>query len=144
MDDLFATRQRAPMKRVITDRCPPPDIVDILAGFLETWQRQARPWPEGFPAAPKQAAKVFVGLMEPPDRFRDRPSPRHKDGKVIGWSTPYHDRLLLALQKFVAFNSVQQVYIVEHIRAGIPWRGEDGRQYAFIVEHSQPVKGATA
>ena len=117
----------------------PPEVAEVLARFLERHQAKLRPWPESFPEGAYHAARFWIDLMEPPHPWRDVPQPRENNGKRVGWFTPYHDRLLFALQKFCKFTPPQQVWIIEHVRQGIPWRGDDGLAYAAIIDQTKAM-----
>jgi hypothetical protein len=73
------------------------------------------------------------------DRFSEAATPPATKGG--SWTTPYHDRLIASLKKFLGLKHVQQLYIIEHVEKGIPWRGDDLDKYTDIVnEHFKMVE----
>ncbi|MBT8046520.1 MAG: hypothetical protein KJN67_05080 [Pontiella sp.] len=134
MPDLFQDKPKA--SRSSSDPTPP-DVVETLGEFLERYQARGLRWPAGIPDGAFHAARYWVEINEDPHRYRDNPGPIYKGGALVAWSTPYHDRLLFSLQKFLGFNSAQQIWILEQIKRGIPWRGEEGKVYAAIIEQAE-------
>ena len=118
----------------------PPEIVPYLGEFLSKYKARGKRWPEIMPEGENHAARWWIDLMEPPREFGDEPQAVERDGQIRGWRTPYHDRLLFSLQKFLGFTEPQQVWIVEHVMNGIPWRGDDGKRYADIIKHHELMK----
>lgn len=116
----------------------PPLITDVLVKVIEKSKKRI---PGCMPARSFDAAHWWIGLQEPPHPSRDLPVPTVKDGFTKGWSTPYHDRLVMTLSIFLAMSEPHQTYIVEGIKSGVPWRGDDVNSYVMIVDqHKEMVK----
>ena len=109
------------------NKCP--TVEEVIGGFLENFRGRK---PKMFPSDPFQAANYWRSKQEPGDRFTEAAQPPVEKGK--GWKTPYHDRLLYTLKQFLALKPVEQVFVIEHIGHGIPWRGDDIHVYRAIVD----------
>lgn len=119
------------------DNSKPPLIQDVLAAVIEKSRMKI---PDCMPSQPFDAAHWWIAHQEKPHPSRDIPEVLKKDGQVIGWSTPYHDRLVHTLRKFLSLIEPHQVFLVQNIKAGIPWRGDSIESYAVIVEQHREMK----
>lgn len=115
-------------------RCPTPEEV------IDQYLKQKNPRiPEGAPSDGFQFARWWMSHQKPGDRFSEAATPPVMKGG--SWATPYHDRLMYTLKKFLKLKRVQQVYVIEHIEKGIPWLGDDVDKYADIVnEHHKMLQ----
>ena len=107
--------------------CPTPE--QAIQQFLKYTKQRV---PKGFPADPYQGAKWWIAHQSIPDRFAEPATPPTTKGGT--WGTPYHDRLVYTLRRFLGMKSVFQVYIIEYIEKGVPWKGEDIGLYRTICE----------
>jgi hypothetical protein len=121
------------------DEIRPPKIQNVLAAVMITHRERNRRWPQMAPHDPFEFADWWTGIMEPPNIPFDNPQ-RVVADKKIGWHTPYDDRLKSYLQKFLAFNHAQQVWVLANVNRGIPYRGDDGIMYARIVKEHETMK----
>ena len=86
-----------------------------------------------------EAANWWVDHQEQPTES-DTPVKRtDKNGDVTGWDTPYIDRLSFNLHRFITLPHIQQVYVVEKIEDGIPWRGDGMMMYKEIVIEAEKM-----
>lgn len=126
-----------------SDLSKPPKVEDVLAIIIRDWTGKRRSIPECMPKGEYHAASWFLDLMEQPHAFLDTPEPIRsmKTGDISAWRTPYHDRVSLLLHKFLRLSEPHQVFVVEYIGKGVPWRGESIEQYGSICrEHGQMLK----
>ena len=122
----------------------PPLIVDVLAKILGLHLKKHR-MPECMPNQHYDACHWFVSHQEPAHEYRDRVEPIEKEGSIVGWRTPYHDRLSSNLKIFLSMSELQQVYIAANVEAGIPWRGDSILMYSKIIEqHKAMMKNTEA
>lgn len=115
-------------------KCPTPEEV------IDQYLKQKNPRiPDGMPSDGFQAARWWMARQAPGDRFTESASPPVKKGGT--WTTPYHDRLIYTLKKFLKLKRVQQVFVIEHIEKGIPWRGDDMDKYTqYVEEHAKMLE----
>ncbi len=106
----------------------PPRVVDVLQAILARRRFKSKQMPHN----DFEAAHWWVRQQEKPDEDSDKPQPIEKEGVIIGWQTPYHDRLASTLRKFLVLSEPQKAYVIEGIESGVPWRGEDIRLYRSI------------
>lgn len=111
--------------------CPTPESV------LEKVLKKRRHKPKMFPSDSFQAARYWMAHQEQPRDYVDDVVPITKDGKIIGWKTPYHDRLAVNLKIFFRLKHINQVYVIEYVEAGIPWRGDPPDIYIKVVRQAQ-------
>lgn len=130
------TRGYAPTDREPTDTsCPTPEsrIEEILGRTDRV--------PKMFPTDKFQAARFWMAHQEQPeDRDDDAAVPITVNGKIVGWRTPYHDRLCVRLRTFLRLKSIQQVHIIENIDNGVPWRGDSIEFYLQVIKESEIMK----
>ena len=113
-----------------------PAVVDILAPIFRSYT-QKHGAQDYMPALEYDAAKWWLSIMEKPGPH-DYPEPIfNKFGDLAAWQTPYHDRLLHALRRFLTLETDQQRIIVKCIDAGIPYRGDTYQGYCDIAKHHQ-------
>ncbi len=111
--------------------CPTPEEV------LEKILKKRKYKPKMFPGDPFQAARFWMAHQEQPRDYVDNAVPQTKNGKIVGWDTPYHDRLCVNLKIFFRLKHIHQVYVIENVEAGIPWRGDPPDNYIQIVRQTQ-------
>lgn len=116
-----------------TLECPTPESV------LEKILKKRRHKPKMFPGDPFQAARYWMAHQEQPHHWKENAEPIKKDGKVTGWHTPYHDRLAINLKTFFQLKHIHQVYVIENVEAGVPWRGDPPDNYIEIVRETQKM-----
>ena len=114
-----------------TQVCPTPESV------LEKVLKRRNHKPKMFPGDLFQAARYWMAHQEQPRDYVDNAVPNTKDGKIIGWHTPYHDRLCVNLRIFFRLKHIHQVYVIENVEAGIPWRGDPPDNYIKVVRQAQ-------
>ena len=119
----------------------PPNPIDVLLPILRGCKRR----PSMFPQDPTTAAKFWIAKQEPPNEFTEaiRQESR-KDGSKY-FITPYHDRLAANLKTFVQLQHIHQVFVIDAIDRGIPWRGDDIHKFTKTVEqHNEMLKDPEA
>ena len=107
--------------------CPTPEQV-----LEQVLKRSKRAIPKGMPTDPYQAAKWWIAHQKVPDGFQETATPPVTKGGT--WGTPYHDRLEYTLKRFLSLKSIYQVYVVEWIEKGVPWKGDDIDMYRVFVD----------
>jgi len=110
--------------------CPTPESV------LEAALNKRNHKPKMFPGDSFQAARYWMAHQELPRDYVDNAVPQTKNGKIIGWDTPYHDRLVVNLKIFFRLKHIHQVYVIEHVEAGVPWRGDPPDNYIQVVRQA--------
>lgn len=113
--------------------CPTPESV------LEKILKRRRHKPKMFPSDPFQAARYWMAHQEQPKDWKENAEQITKDGKGVGWNTPYHDRLAVNLRIFFRLKYIHQCYVIENTEAGIPWRGDDIDFYTEVVREAQKM-----
>ena len=58
-----------------------------------------------------------------------------------GWQTPYIDRVLYTLRKFLTLIPNDQAFVADMIRAGYPWRGDDLPFYREVIKNTDIMHG---
>lgn len=86
--------------------------------------RRGHPWPSGMPQGPKDAARWWIGIQEPP---KDTEEPREirKGGETVGFRFPYIERLMNNLRRFIELDHDKQRLILAAREDRIYWRGDD-------------------
>jgi len=112
-----------------SNKCPTPE--EVIAHYLANTKRRV---PEGMPVDGFQAARWWMARQAPGDPFSEAATPPVKKGGE--WATPYHDRLLYTLRRFLKLKRVHQIYVIEHIDKGVPWKGDDIDLYITVVEET--------
>lgn len=110
-------------------KCPTPE--EVIAHYLANSKRRV---PTGMPTDGFQAARWWMAHQAPADNFTEAATPPGTKGGT--WVTPYHDRLMYTLRRFLKLKAVQQVYVIEHINKGIPWKGDEITFYTTIVDET--------
>ena len=121
------------------NRPPPPRLDSELRDALHNHKGH---WPKMLPKEPFQAADYWASMNEPPhERERvewlSRSTPN--DPNAGGWQTPYIDRVLLTLRIFLNLTPNDQEFVINNIRAGIPWRGDDLDMYRSIIVETKKM-----
>ena len=111
---------------------PPPipetALVSLLTGQI----------PQHFPSRPLEAAKFWIQRQEP-QTFSESPQfANNKDGEG-SWKCPYNDRLQYTLAKFLSMSDAQQMFILDHITRGYPWRGDDISFYKMVIAETDQM-----
>jgi hypothetical protein len=113
----------------------PPDIIDVLSSILIRHKYK----PRMFPTDPRAAASYWINHQEPPHEFTEAVQFVEQGDKSF-WRTPYHDRLSGTLKIFLSLKSPQQIFVIEHIERGIPWRGDTVEMFNSIVREAQKMQ----
>jgi hypothetical protein len=119
------------------NKCPTPE--EVIDQYLK---RKNPRIPKGAPADGFQFARWWMAHQIPSDNFTEPAVPPSKKGGE--WETPYHDRLLYTLRRFLRLKAVQQVYVIEHINKGVPYKGDDLDKYIQFVEENTKKEKAKA
>jgi len=117
----------------------PPLVNEALIKIFKSWQlRKGRS--AHIPANPFEAAEFWISMQEYPDEYRDRPERQvDKNGDAVGWITPYHDRLIYNLRKFLCMPDIHKAFIVDRVRSGVPYRGDDIEFYKMVCAESEKM-----
>lgn len=107
--------------------CPTPE--SVIDQFLKVTKYRK---PTMFPADHFQAARYWMAHQAQPDQYTEGATPPVTKGG--SWGTPYHDRLIYSLRRFLRMKAIEQVYIIEHTSKGVPWKGESIDHYTIIVK----------
>lgn len=119
---------------------PMPDPVEALMKILKRWSDAGKAKPKMFPGTVQAAAEYWVSRQEPPiDYKEDMVKITDPRGVHIGWETPYADRVCRTLKKFLRQKHIHQLFIIEAIERGIPWRGDDMRMFTEIVKEADQM-----
>lgn len=112
----------------------PPKAVDVLARVFEG---------KGSDLIPRkhfEAAHWWIAHQEQPDEWRERMEPITVNGDTRGWKTPYIDRLVNTARIFLALKHPHQVFVIEKVKAGIPWRGDSPAMFVKICEQAEIMR----
>ena len=124
------------------DREPPELLqpIGVLQKILRHHTDSNRRRPKMFPSAVREAAQYWLDHQEPPDDYREGVREIRSNGTLIAYETPYHDRVARTLKKFLALKELHQVYIIEAIEAGTPWRGDEIWSFKDIVREAEKMR----
>lgn len=128
------------MVKIVDDAGPawadydrPPEATAKLVELYTWWRGKHKS--EIIPDRPLDAATWWIDHQEPPDESKERPEKTYdRRGNFSGWRTPYHDRVYSNFRLFLALNEAHKAYIIHHIEAGFPWRGDPIPLYTAMVE----------
>ena len=117
----------------------PPEVMEVLIEIIKKWHDSGK---RSAHAArnPHEQAQWWIRHQEPPQEFLDRPEELfdHKTGRHSGWRTPYHDRLASNLRKFLSLSEIEKAFVVDCIKSGCPYRGNDIPMLKMIrIEHDK-------
>ena len=91
-----------------------------------------------FPSDPLEAARYWMAHQVPPDDFTEGATPPISKGG--SWATPYADRLIYSLRRFLRLKAIEQVHVIEHIDKGIAWKGESFKFYLMVIDETIKMK----
>jgi len=115
-----------------------PDTIHVLSEIMHRWYLKHSEQC-ALPPHPEQAARHWVFLQEKPSSM-EAPNIIAKKGGGSTWNTPYLDRLVNTLNKFLHFGLESQNYIISAHKAGIPWRGDDMDFFKKVVEQTEEMR----
>lgn len=101
--------------------------VDSLMRFIEKIQdgEILKHWPSEMPKSPVQAARWWIRMQEP-GKNNERPRQmQKKSGHGNYWITPYTDRLIHTLGKYIHLPNQDSEFIQAARQEGIFWRGDN-------------------
>jgi hypothetical protein len=114
-------------------KCPTPE--QVIEQYLKRTNRRV---PGMFPTDPFQAARYWMSRQPACDDFTEAARPPSTKGG--DWVTPYHDRLIYCLGRFLRLKAIHQVFVIEYIEKGIPWIGDDIDFYQSIIKESEKLQ----
>ncbi|GAH88277.1 unnamed protein product [marine sediment metagenome] len=93
-----------------------------------------------FPVDNLEAVNYWRELMEKPNEHTEAVEWIHtKNGGE--WKTPYIDRMVYTLKKFLALSETHQAFIIDGIEnKNTPWRGDDIDMYKMVLEETQKMR----
>lgn len=116
----------------------PPPAEQRLVELYTRWRERRRS--AHIPLQPLEAARWWVAHQEPPNDYVEAPERTYnKRGEFSGWRTPYHDRIFNNFQIFLGLPEAAKAFVVEHVEAGIPWRGDSIPLYKWIIEETRSM-----
>ena len=95
-----------------------------------------------FPAENRAAAKYWL-KRQPEERRNERPRAKLDNNVIVGFDTPYEDRLVSALWEFIRLTPPERDFVILNIERGIPWKGEPLTLYRQIVEEAENFRSAS-
>ncbi|MGB2815277.1 MAG: hypothetical protein WBC75_09365 [Dehalococcoidales bacterium] len=113
--------------------CPTPE--QSIEHFLKNTKLRK---PGMFPSDPFQAARYWMAHQEPANDFTEAATPPVTKGG--SWATPYHDRLVYTLWRFMQLKGPFQVHVIENIEKGVIYRGDPIKRYLSYVEEFNRMK----
>ena len=114
--------------------CPTPE--ERIEKVLKKYNRK----PKMFPSDAFQAARYWIAHQEQPNERVEAAEPVTVNGKVVGWRTPYHDRLIATLRTFLRMKNIYQLHVIENVEDGIPWRGDQPDFYSEVIKQTQLMR----
>lgn len=109
----------------VTSTPPPPAeaaLVSLLTGFV----------PDFMPMRPADAARFWLQRQEP-QTFSESPSFQTDKNGDGSWKCPFNDRASFTLAKFLSMCKAEQLFIIDHIEQGYPWRGDEIAFYQMVI-----------
>ena len=125
----------------MTDK-PEPILIEpigVLITALRKWAEAGGRQPKMFPTHPREAAQYWIDHQMPPDDHKERVREIRSNGKLIAYETPYHDRLVFSLRRFLHLKGVYQTYVIEAAERQIWWRGDRMTIFPKIVEQADKM-----
>jgi hypothetical protein len=107
--------------------------------ILKRHSEKGKSRPKMFPGTVREAAQYWIGHQPPPDDYREGVKKIIKNEELVGYETPYHDRLARTLCRFLVQKHIHQLFIIEAIERGIPWRGDEIGIYTEIVKEADKM-----
>ena len=121
-----------------TTRTPPPRAEAALQEIIRRYTKAGKRIPSVFPHSIHEAALYWMRHQEPESQ-RDRPEWIWKTGSDAGgeWLTPYVDRVVETLHKFLGLPPAQQEFVIQNINAGYPYRGDSIKFYQEVIKQTK-------
>lgn len=116
-----------------------PEIIEIISQILTHHSRKGRRKPKMFPSDPKEAAKFWLNHQRPADDYTEAMTPHYNNYELMGFSAPYHDRVVKTLRVFLGLKEIHQVFIIDCVGKGMEWRGEDMAIYPDIAKQYEEM-----
>jgi hypothetical protein len=110
----------------------PPNLIETLASIIG----RARIKPKMFPTDYRGGAQFWIDRQEPANEYAEKVEKREENGKSF-WTTPYYDRVAGNLKLFLAMTPMEQMFIIDGIESGVPWRGDSIEMYKMITVETQ-------
>jgi hypothetical protein len=108
--------------------------IGVLMNILKRHSDKGRRKPKMFPGTVREAAQYWISHQENPDERKEQVTEIKVNGEIVGYETPYHNRLAKTLLRFLSQKEIHQVFIIEAIERGIPWRGDEPDIFVHIVK----------
>ena len=112
---------------------PPPTaeagLVTLLTGSV----------PDFMPMRPVDAAKFWLQRQEP-QTFSESPTFQTDKNGDGSWKCPFNDRVAFALAKFLSMHRAEQLFIIDHIEQGYPWRGDEISFYKSVIAETDKYR----
>lgn len=112
----------------------PPKVVDILA------REFTGKGSDLIPGKPFEAAHWWINHQEPAHEWRERMEPITINGDPVGWKTPYIDRLVSTARIFLRAPPAVQMFIINQVKNGYPWRGDQIGFYKSVIAETDKYK----
>jgi len=117
-----------------------PVLEEILINILQRQRDHGKRRPVMFPIDNLDAVNYWRGLMEPANDHSEDVEWVHTQ-KGGEWKTPYIDRMVYTLKKFMGLSNTHQAFIIDGIEnKNTPWRGDDIDMYKSILEETQKMR----
>jgi hypothetical protein len=120
-----------------TTRTPPPQPEGALQEVIRGNMKANKRHPTMMPNSPHEAALFWMRHQESESQ-RDRPEWIWKHGSDAGgsWNTPYNDRVVETLHKFLGLSAPHQEYVIQQVKAGYPYRGDSIQFYIEVCKQT--------
>ncbi len=110
-------------------------IMDILKHHADKGRRK----PKMFPTMLREAAQFWIAHQEPPDDRKEAVREVRSNGTLIGFETPYHDRLARNLKTFLRLSDLYQSLIIDAAERQIYWRGDRMGFFAKVIKQADEM-----
>lgn len=116
----------------------PPFTVDLLADEFRRHKRL----PHQIPRDPMAAANWWIKHQKPAHENIEVPRLARVIGKnsVSRWMTPYADRLIASLRKFVTLSKHEQEFIISAVDDGVFYNGDEFAFFHQVYEETQKMR----
>lgn len=128
---MFESKSRKGQAPVTSTPPPPPEaaLVSLLTGSI----------PELMPMRPADAARWWLQRQEA-QTFSEYPNYNTDKNGEGSWKCPFNDRVSFTLAKFLSMRKAEQMFIVDHIEQGYPWRGDEIAFYKMVIAETEKFK----
>lgn len=116
----------------------PPVPEEFLVRVYKRWRMKHSS--EHIPKNYLEAAQWWVEHQEP-QKSHERPMVGYDSKGNQHWTTPYISRIVATLRVFLGLSEPEKAFVIQHIEAGVPWRGDSIPFYKEVIKNTDVMRG---